>query len=64
MRPISAVIALPARLANSRPATTGPKLPHERQADEDAERLARAVLVERVVALQAEHHADEQARTP
>ena len=24
MRPISAVIALPARLANSRPATTGP----------------------------------------
>ncbi len=63
IRPISAVIALPARLANSRPATTGPSSRTSDSADEDAERLVGAVARQHVVALQREHHADEQPDT-
>ena len=62
IRPISAVIAEPARLANSSAATTGPSSRTSDSATSDAERLRRAVALQRVVALQAEHHADEQAR--
>src|SRR3970040_2109085 len=56
IRPISAVMALPARLADTRP-----EPPHQRQRHQHAERLRGAVALQGVVALQAEHHADEQA---
>ena len=39
-----------------------PQLAHQRQRDQDAERLGGAVALQHVVALQREHHPDEQAR--
>ena len=52
---------MPARPANSSAVTTGPSSRVKRQRDQQAQRLLRAVLVQRVIALQAQHEADEQA---
>ena len=38
-----------------------PEFPHQRQRDQHAERFVGAVAVQHVVALQRQHHADEQA---
>src|SRR3954468_2965165 len=80
IRPISAVMADPARLPNNRPAPTGPRprtrdsattppkdppgpqLAYERQRHQHAKGLRGAEALQRVVALQGEHHADEEAR--
>ena len=61
IRPISAVIALPARLANKQAGHHRAELAHERQRDQHAERFGGAVALQHVVALQRQHHSDEQA---
>ena len=60
IRPISAVIALPGAAREQQPRHHRPELAHQRQRDEHAERLVGAVALQRVVALQRQHHADEQ----
>ena len=62
IRPISAVIADAGAAREQQPRDHRPELAHQRQRDQDAERLRGAVALQRVVALQAEHHADEQPR--
>ena len=62
IRPISAVSDVPARPAKSSAGDDRPELAHQRQVDDQAERLGGAVGDERVVHLQRQHEADRQAR--
>jgi hypothetical protein len=62
IRPISAVSDVPARPANSKACHHRPELAHQAQRDQQAERFGRAVALQRVVHLQPQHEADEQAR--
>ncbi len=59
--PSSEASAVPARPANSRAVMTGPSSFRSPSAAADAERLLGTEALEQVEALQAEHHADEQA---
>ena len=59
---ISAAAAEAARPVTSSAESTGPELADQREADHRAEALLRAEAHQRVVALQAEHHADREPR--
>ena len=62
MRPISEVSEVPARPANSSAVITGPSSLQQSERGGAAEHVLGAEALQQLVALQPEHHADEQAR--
>jgi hypothetical protein len=62
MRPISAVSDVPARPCKQQRRDHRPEFAHQAERDQQAQRLGRPVPLQRVIALQPEHEADEEAR--
>jgi hypothetical protein len=62
MSPISAVSDVPARPVKEQGRHHGAEFAHQAQRNQQAERLGRAVALQRVIHLQPQHEADEQPR--